>query len=476
MTVVDTVNTILSFITDCFIITEVSAVLIMVFVAKIQLRQEDVLYAVALIVMILFVSCSVPLDLCSIGIDSLCYKNPCKFDKGQTFCPTNSSAVCGWNIHWLYYAYKMLISLFIDILVTLRSTKLINLTVTKLFFVLIAVLIHLLLLAATYYFGGNINDELASCKHLLPFQITQIVLSIVPVLVLILIEFQIMLRTRREQLYYVQEEVTQQRDEQFKNVLDPLNILGFDFKTGQAKLKLSSTQVTEVDPLLKSAQKKDQVSKTVLFIPLFSSFTLCFVRIIFAIYMYQLHEYVGLDIAYNIMGLITFSLYPFIISVTPFSPKPTNVSQVLSNPISVKHFYTFLQNHSNPLYITGYRLLMKFKVYSLANCVQLQRLTAKQLLLLIKQLRLNTIYNQIDSELSNYLLKLPDNAFNKLEKSLILDLETTFLRFQGSEEYVEMVDELRQYEQRETVYALLKNKQQRLSMQGVVAISFAEWE
>lgn len=255
-----TFNSVLSLATDVVLLAEACAVCVLTFWAR---AQRSGLFLATLASMVVVAGCSLPSDLCQSGISGACTAPISCAIPDATFCPSSSSAVCGGEADWAYFAYKVLFGLMLDLVLLMRGHELVKLDSGEerpdarksrvlWGFAWACTVIHIAATGILCYAGCNVRGlesepfgaDSDVCADLLPAQVLFIVLAILGPLLTVLVEAGILHKAARTRRYYAGEpaeiedgagnethEGTGEQAQELLGRLEELQVVGFDPRT-----------------------------------------------------------------------------------------------------------------------------------------------------------------------------------------------------------------------------------------------------
>lgn len=399
-------NSALSLATDVVLLVEACAVCGLTFWAR---AQRSGLFLATLASMVVVACCSLPGDLCANGVSSACVTPISCAVPDVTFCPSPTSAVCGGEADWAYFAYKVLFGLMLDLVLLMRGRELVRLDSgaerpdarrSKVMwgFAWACTVLHVGATGVLCYVGCNVSglesayfmSDSDVCSGLLPAQIFFIVLAVIGPILTIFVEAEILHKAARERRYYSGEpaevdgvagnDAPEDGGEQTQELLrrlDELHVAGFDPRTlepvqpraGRKGPELPE-DVGEEELLAQSSSAQKQKKRrnwwqTVLeWLPLTAAVLALFVRTMQAVYTFTLPDYGWLDIVYSVAAFLTLALYPAILSLTPVQTRPAHFLDVANDPRLLITFREWADMQFSPLYVTLVQKLCIFKLRS----------------------------------------------------------------------------------------------------------------
>lgn len=180
--------------------------------------------------------------------------------------------------------------------------------------------------------------------------------------------------------------------------------------------------------------------------------------------MYNVPEVGWFNVLYNVISLVTLTSYPFILSVTPFTERPADVTGLLRNTRMVDAFLQYLDRTSTSANLRVYQLVLQDKIYQSTDQIALQRKGRMQMAKMQKEL---LVFGTTQGKecLDNYDVE-------RLEKYLTLELEVQFMKFQSDPGYSVMLTEVQRGQKGSNLMELIKNKSRRTKEKGVVGTQF----
>lgn len=165
-------NSIISLIADSIIIIEVISVFVMISVARIKIKVEEVTYVLCLILLGVITLFSIPDELCVSYVEELCFENPCiprHPQRSDNFCPINDDIICGEGTNYVYYAYKLCIALFVDFVLLMRASSIFKYEKTQIYLGFATTAFHFFAEFVFMCLSCDIRLIHDSCRDLLGF-------------------------------------------------------------------------------------------------------------------------------------------------------------------------------------------------------------------------------------------------------------------------------------------------------------------
>lgn len=165
-------NSIISLIADSILIIEVVSIFIMISVARIKIKLQEVVYIFCLILMGVISMFSIPDELCVSFVEELCFKNPCVPESILmigNFCPINDDVICGEGTNYIYYIFKLFIALFVDFVVLMRASSIYKYGKNRIYLGLAITALHFFAELLFMYLSCDIRLVNDGCGDLLGF-------------------------------------------------------------------------------------------------------------------------------------------------------------------------------------------------------------------------------------------------------------------------------------------------------------------
>lgn len=240
-------NAIISLIADSLLIIEVVSVFVMICVARIKIKVQEVTYIFCLILLGVITLFSIPDELCVSYVPELCFENPCiprHPQRAGKFCPINDDIICGEGTNYVYYSYKLCVALFVDFVLLMRASSICEYEKTQICLGFAITAFHFFAELVFMCLSCDIRMIHEGCGDLLGFQIAQIAVSVIPPLILVSVEVHGLCLQAKTKKYFTDDELDEdqfsyrdhvdgERNECVDQLMDAANIEGVEFGSGR---------------------------------------------------------------------------------------------------------------------------------------------------------------------------------------------------------------------------------------------------